>query len=180
MKRKIVLLSLALAASPVMAEGVYLFGDLGSSKYEVDAFGDTASDNDTALGLGVGYSFNANFSIEAGYRDFGSISDGDEDYSAEVSASALQLSLLGAVPLSEQFSLFGRLGFGRLELEAELEDRYWGETYSGSDSTTKVFWGVGARYAFSEQFALRGEYNQYAEWEELTMSALVVGLEWHF
>lgn len=185
MKGQIAALCLALSALPVAAEGFYAFADLGTSEYELSADGATDSDDDTALGLGAGYSFNSYIAAELAYRSFGSISDVEDGVGGEIEASALQLSALGSVPLNEQFSLLGRLGLARMN--ADFDIAYYGDSLSLSDSTTNLFFGVGARYAFTEQFALRAEYNQYAGWDDvfapgldLTMSALVIGAELHF
>ena len=186
---------LACASIPSMASDFYVLADAGQSKFEIDFEGATLSKTDNIVGIGGGYKFNNNFAVELAYRDLGEMSEESSDsfgnggYYVEkytASASALQLSVLGSISLGEAAKLYGRVGFADLELEGEYKynETYNGETYSesasSSDSKNKAIFGAGLSYSFSPSFAMRAEYSQYAEWDDVTISTTTIGLTYQF
>jgi OmpA-OmpF porin, OOP family len=188
MKKQLLLASLLSALTlPAMAQGFYILGDIGKSNLEYPAYDDIALDeSDTAFSFGVGVDLNQFLAIEVAYRDFGSGQDsgiasddfGDYDWTDTLSASALQGSVVGKLPVNDSFDVFGRLGFANIEVDYDTNDG--GFRSSESNSKTKGFFGVGASYNFTPEFALRTEYSQYAEWDDLKLSVLTVGATYHF
>ncbi|HYR34373.1 MAG TPA: outer membrane beta-barrel protein, partial [Burkholderiales bacterium] len=98
---------------------VYIGGGLGQSKFKKvcqDAGpGETCDDKDTAFKIFGGYQFNKNFAAEFGYTDLGKAKFSDPTFSAEFKAYVWELSAIGAFPVMDAFSIYGRLG------------GYWGE-----------------------------------------------------
>ncbi|QPF71841.1 porin family protein [Roseateles sp. DAIF2] len=146
MKKAFVLAALAIAAGQTLAAGSawYVGGDIGSSKFKVE--GEKSSR--TGFGGTVGYSLNENVAFEVQARRLGRWTlDGEK-----LSANSLSASVLGILPLSKEFSLYGRLGYARNSLD-------WSEgNVSVSVHKNKALIGFGGAYAIDKNWSLRAEY----------------------
>lgn len=187
MKKQLLMTALLGAMTlPAWAEGIYIFGDIERNKLEAKFEGMSDSETKTGFGFGLGYQFNPNFGVELAYRDLLSLSDSysEPGYSASIKTdlSALQVSVLGSYPLTDVFSLYGRLGVGKVDLDVSAYENDGGivSRASGSESKTKAMFGLGARWAVAESVGLRAEYSRYAKIEDLTLSTLSVGIDYHF
>jgi hypothetical protein len=129
------------AATP----GVYAGLDVGSTKLDDNNFGSEAS-----YGAFVGYNLNPNFAIEAGFRRLGSWKASGVDVNLDQTA----VSLIGKVPLSNQFNIFGRLGYNRLDASAHAS------SITVSDNTSGTLLGVGVGYEFNANLAGRVEVQK--------------------
>ena len=188
MKRQLLLASVLSALTlPAMADGFYILGDIGESKLEYPAWDEYILDkSDTAYSFGVGFDLNEFAAIELAYRDFGSGQDrgtatdelGDYDWTDTLSASAFQASIVGKIPLSDSVNIFGRLGFANIEVDYDTNEG--GHLRGETNSETKGLFGIGASYNVTPEFGLRAEYSQYAEWDDLKLSAFTVGATYHF
>lgn len=139
MFKKIVIASaLALIASASFAQtapAVYAGVDVGTTKVDVDGY----DENDTSIGGFVGYNFNENFAIEGGYRNLF-----DKD-GFELNQTAI--SGLVIAPLSNGFSVYGRLGYNHLSAK-------------GEESENKALYGAGVSYAFTPTASGRVEIQK--------------------
>ena len=142
MKKIFALTVLAFAAATASAadNSWYVGGDIGSTK--IKALGESV--NKTGFGAVVGYQLNTNVAFELAARRLGSADD--------VSANAVQVSALGILPLSNEFSLFARLGVSRNSLDLD-EGKV-----SYSIHKTKAFFGLGGSYQIDKALSLRAEY----------------------
>lgn len=178
---------------PALADNFYVFGDLGQGKMEIDAGNDfTLSKNSTTYSIGAGYNVNQFFAIELAYRDLGNIKDrnnyfdGVDNYTQtdKLSATALQASLVGSLPISDEFSVFGRVGVATIDADFKSSYAYADgnnpDPETSSESKTRGLIGVGASYKIAPQVTLRAEYNQYAKWDDTKLSGLTVGATYHF
>ncbi len=176
---------------PAMASNFYLLGDVGDSKIEVDVGDDYSySKNTTTYSLGAGFEFNKFFALELAYRDLGNVTDRGNyleegvqyNYRDKTSASALQASIVGSLPISEEFSLFGRVGVAEIDIDYDSVETSGSSTWSDSDSDSesKALFGIGASYKITPQIALRAEYSQFAKWDETKLSTLTVGATYRF
>ncbi|MFC0252134.1 outer membrane beta-barrel protein [Massilia consociata] len=139
--------STAFAAQPGT---FYAGGDVGKTKLE------NQSGRATSAGAFIGYNFHQNFAVEAGYRRLG-----DYDFHAfgvhgDVNVDQAALSLVGTLPLSSGFNLFGRVGYNRLEVEGSANG------YHAKDSVSKALIGVGVGYAFTPTISARIELQRPA------------------
>lgn len=190
MKRtRLLLLATALAcALPAAAEehkGFYVGGTLGQATARgacdgIAGPGVTCSDSDGAWRLLAGYQFTRNFSAEAGYHDFGKVSASSPLGSAEIKSSAFELVGVGAMPLGERFSLYGKLG---LYVADSKGSNSLG--FSASDSATDLTFGAGLQYALTPSLGLRGEFQRYSDVGgdnvgKGDIDVLSVGLLWRF
>jgi OOP family OmpA-OmpF porin len=146
--------STAFAAQPGT---VYAGVDAGRTKI------DDLSDRDTSYGAFVGYNFNQNVAVEFGYRRLADMDLWGTDFKADQAA----LSVIGTLPLSNGFSVFGRLGYNRIDLEAS----YLG--YTSKDHDSKVLYGVGLGYAFTPAISARVEVQKPSS-DSTNLSAGVV------
>lgn len=178
---------------PAMADNFYIFGDVGQGKFELDGSSDSKlSKTDTTFSIGAGYDFNKFLAVEVAYRDMGeavergSDFDGvdDYDYVDKIGITALQASVVGKLPISDVFNVYGRLGLASLDAEYESKEYYADGNnpapYSDSESKTRALFGIGASFDVTSQLAVRAEYNQYAKWDDLKLSALTVGAVYKF
>ena len=123
---------------------------------------------DIGAKLFVGKNFNKYIALELGYVDLGkfeyksSTSNGNS-LNRETSFRGGSLDLIGTIPMSERFSVYGRVG-GSYGM---VKDKYTGNrgyALTSPDSRYKsgnVKAGVGLEYKFSEALAVRGEIERY-------------------
>lgn len=187
MKKHVLVLGLlAAVALPAAADGVYIFGDIGQTKFS----GDTGSsdEKDNAVVVGLGYNLNSNFSFELGYHNLGGVDIsetiyypgvGNIDVDGSVDASAVQISAIAKLPLGDSFDVYGRLGYARIKVEATANASAQGINSSESDSASenKAVAGVGAAYKVNEKFALRAEYIKFGNTD---ISSITVGASYAF
>lgn len=162
--------------------GWYVGGNVGQSYGAIDrteitssllnsGFTTTAFDDDerdTGYKLFGGYQFNRYFAIEGGYFDLGefgftatTLPTGTLDGQIEI--EGLNLDLVGLIPVTDRFSVFGRVG----AQYAEAEDRFRG---TGSvnvmnpdpdESDTNYKAGLGLQYAMTRSVDVRLEVERY-------------------
>lgn len=71
----------------------------------------------------------------------------------------------GILPVSEQFDLFARVGYGQATAEADITGSLAGFTASGSaeDDADGIAYGVGAQFNFTENDGIRADYTRLDE-----------------
>jgi OOP family OmpA-OmpF porin len=171
-------LGFAVITTPALAKdtGAYAGGSIGLTSIdicsELNALGATSCDDeDTGLKVFGGYKFNRNLAVEGGYVDFGEISASAGTSTVRVSSDALFAAAVGILPVSGQFSVFGKVGLFMWDLTG---------TGTGigtiSDDGTDVFIGLGLNFDITQQFAVRAEWESYDD--EMTM--LSAGVQYNF
>ncbi|MGQ0654101.1 MAG: outer membrane beta-barrel protein [Betaproteobacteria bacterium] len=111
-------------------------------------------DKDSGWKLLAGYKFTRNWSVEGGYVDFGRVREIGAGAQANIDTTALEASVLGALPVTPELSVFGRLGGYRSR--AELSN-----AATGKKSTSNITFGVGVQYDFGRHVGLRAEWQRY-------------------
>ena len=106
--------------------------DVSSTKIE-------GVDREAGYGAFLGYKFNESIAIEGGYHRLADTEFG----TTNVTIDQVDLSLLGSLPLSNGFDVYGRLGYNRLEADADVAG------FSVKEHESKVLYGVGLGYTFS-------------------------------
>lgn len=151
MKLKIALLALAATASlPALAadnnqRGSYIGVDLGSTQFKVSGAG---SERKLTLGGTFGYQFNEYVALENQIQRLGSWKVGN---GIRVNADTISLSLIGKYPVSQDFSLYGRLGAARNTVSVGYTN------LSIAASQTKAVLGLGGEYRLDKNFRVRAE-----------------------
>src|SRR6266446_6396799 len=171
MANKYVLALLAAFAISIPAfaadTGGYLVGMFGQTKIkDVDTTGlNNVSLDDTSTGikLGGGYAFNRNFAVEGAYVDLGKAkvtgTFGGNNASETIKASGLVVTAVGMVPINQQFSLLGRLGLINATVKADASVGNASASVKSTDM--KTTFGIGVAYSFTQQFAVRADYDVY-------------------
>jgi len=157
----IVVSSAAMAQAKSADQGFYAGARIGQSKVDIDCTGASCEDTDTAFGIFGGYKINRNFAVEACYTDFGKVNATFAVPAAtlEIKSNAFEVVGVGALPLNQQFSVYGKLGFYRGEAKASATLG----AFSGSqkETNTDLTLGVGVQYNFNPQLGVRGEWQRY-------------------
>ncbi|HSA70435.1 MAG TPA: outer membrane beta-barrel protein [Burkholderiales bacterium] len=180
------LLSGALTASHAYAQ-FFVGGSIGQSDIDDEITAGlitsgTVDGKDTAWKILGGYMFNRHFGVEAAYVNLGEVS-----YSGafgllpvtggKVELTAFNVSALGALPINEQFSLFGKIGF--FGWEAEASDTTGGVPFSAEDDGTDISFGVGVMFNFTPSFGVRAEY-EFFQTDIGDAGLISVGALWRF
>src|SRR3989442_10542839 len=112
------LFTLVAASTPALSQDTGWYGGIGigQSKFKdscsgVSGPGIACEEKDTAWKIFGGYQFNRNFAGEFGYTDLGKTTLSITGFgSASIGAKGFELSGVGTLPVSQQFSVYGRLG----------------------------------------------------------------------
>ena len=141
-------------------------GNLVVNGFAVNSFEDDK--RSTAFKAFGGYQFNKNFAVEGGVFSLGrfgyratTMPTGTLEGQAKV--RGLNLDLVGTLPITDSFSVFGRAGF----TYAEAKDRFAGTgavvVADPSPSERAANWkaGIGLQYAFTPALSLRAELERY-------------------
>lgn len=151
---------IAVAAALVIASSSALAQQPGKFYIGADVASTEVDDLDlkeTGYGIFLGYKVNPNIAVEAGYRRLadGKVSYYDSYYDVDVEEKAkfdqTSISVIGTLPLSDGFNLFGRLGYNHIKAKYTVtaSDRGFSASESMSDSESKVLYGAGLSYDFS-------------------------------
>lgn len=121
------------------------------------------SSNDVGWKLQLGYQMTNSFALEGGYTSLGRakyiISNTAYTLSGEKKADLFNLDLVGRAEINPSFSLLGRLGAYRWQTKSDLP--FATGLRNVSENGTDIKFGVGAQYDFTQNFALRGEFERY-------------------
>ena len=143
----------------------YLGGTLGQSKFK------EGDDKDTAWRLLGGYQFNRYFSAEIAYHNLGEVSLA----AGTTKGNAWELVGIGAWPLIERVSAYGKLGVYRGELKAP----------GAKETNNDLTYGAGLQYDLTRQVGVRGEWQRYNKMgggsiAETNVDVLSVGVVYRF
>lgn len=133
----------ALASEP----GLYLGAGAGLWTLDEDGFDDSA----LAVRGQVGYRFNDFLAVE-GAAVYGSEL---QDAGADLDVTGLELSVKPTLPLSPDFDLYGRAGWGWYDASASFAG------FEFDDTEDEFLWGFGAEWTpANSPFGLFVEYTQ--------------------
>jgi opacity protein-like surface antigen len=155
----------------------------------------STSDTDIGYNATFGYRFNRFFAAELGLAQFGSVEskaqadmdfgDGFEPVELKLafSAGGPLMSVVGFIPLSDKFELFGRVGYLFTSSERELTSKVSGQSGgfgSAKGDSQDLVLGVGAAWNISQVYSVRLEYQKLDELGQENRSGLedlnVIGL----
>jgi len=162
------LFALVAASTPALSQDTGWYGGIGigQSKFKdscsgVSGPGIACEEKDTAWKIFGGYQFNRNFAGEFGYTDLGKTTLSISGFgSASIGARGFELSGVGMLPVSQQFSVYGRLGL--FHWDVDFKDGT-GLVGSASASGTDLTYGLGASFSFTKNSALRLEWQKYQD-----------------
>ncbi len=155
MKKIAIAVVLSVVAVPAVASDMYVGVRAGQAKTSIDnnTFNNSTltSTNPTGWGLLIGSIFNPNFSVEAEYLNLGEIKAG----TGSAKSTGFSLSGVGSIPLNEQFSLFGKVGYALITGKP-------GGSFTGSDIKSRAFtYGVGGQLNLGSSVGIRLGWDKY-------------------
>jgi len=115
----------------------------------------SCDDKDTGFKFFGGYQFDKNWAVEATYMDMGDAIGTAVGGSATLKTTGWGLAGVGTMPVSDAFSVFGKLGFLRSEAKLNVTGN---PEFKGAGSTANI--GFGASYNFTKTVALRAEWER--------------------
>ena len=173
-----------IAASSFAQEAGYAYGGLsvGRAESRIDEERITArllgqglstssmqlDDKSTGYKLFGGYQFNRNIALEAGYFNLGKFGFTSNTLPAgtlngQVKLQGLNLDLVGTLPLSERWSVLGRVGVQTAKANGAFSGT--GAVSVGnprpSERGTSYKLGAGLQYEVNRSFLVRGEAERY-------------------
>ena len=160
----------------------YIGGNIGASKANIDqqrieaaltangstmtAFSKDEKDSPTYK-LFVGKQLNRYLAIEAGYFDLGKFgfnaATSDGTFNGQAGFRGVNLDLVGQLPLTERFSLLGRIGANYARTSTHFTGNRL-NAVTGPNMTEKkagLKAGLGLEYKFTEALAMRAEVERY-------------------
>ena len=169
--KKILTAIIAVAAlafsAPSLAQSWYTmvgigYGDANFNGNDLGLNNGTVDNTDTTYSLRLGYDINKNFALEIGYANLGKYSfsgyEGATQITGSAKANSFDVSLVGTLPFTAQFSGYARIGVARSERKANANTT--SETANQNYTKTEATYGVGGRYAFDRAWGM------YAEWSK--------------
>jgi OOP family OmpA-OmpF porin len=160
----------------------YIGGNIGQSRAKIDdksistalfgaGFNSSISNNDknTAFKLFGGYQFNRNFAVEGGYFNLGEFGYTATTVPAgsltgKIKLQGLNLDAVGMLPLSEKFSVFGRLGMQYAQAKDDFSSSGAVPSPTNPNPSKKALnykAGVGVQYDFNRSLGMRVEAERY-------------------
>ena len=166
---------LTCAPLTALAEGrLYLGGSIGTASLNDDFDGFDIDTDSVSLRLIVGWQFNDYFALEGGYHNFGDFEQnfdaGGEPVDVILKADGFTLGVTGTLPLGDKFALFGRAGSFFWDGDAEINN-----VTQAKPEDTNLYFGAGARYAFSDRLYLLADWSRY-ELEDTQSNVASLGL----
>jgi OOP family OmpA-OmpF porin len=167
--KKMILAAVALCcATSAMAGDTYVGASVGRSKLSADlnGFAVSQSSHDTAYKLFGGYQFTPNFGVEGGFADLGkldvSTSVAGSPFTGDAKARSLYVAATGTLPLTDKFSVSGKLGLAETRTTISAHWAGFGDA-SESRHRGSLLAGVGASYALNEKVSLVAEYENFGK-----------------
>jgi OOP family OmpA-OmpF porin len=104
---------------------------------------------------------------------------GGNSFSTE--ATAFELVAVGMMPLADKFSVYGKIGMYR----GDVDTSGTGIFGSASESNTDLTFAVGVRYDFTRNLGVRAEWQKYqdvggGDIGESDVDVLSIGAIWKF
>lgn len=173
--------ALALGSAPAWSqdEGFYAGFNFGQSKVSDFCMSAPSCDNkDIAVTIFGGYQVNRNFGVELGYTDLGKATLSGPGGSVRAEASGLEILVVGTLPVTQQFSFYGKLGF--FMWDSDFRGTVLGAPVSGSDDGTDLTYALGARYSFSRTLSMHVQWQRYRDVGDFDVDVIGAGLLFRF
>jgi OOP family OmpA-OmpF porin len=157
-----VLATLTLAASMAAQAadtqpGFYAGAGIGTTKLGDDISG--VDESDTGFKIFGGYSFTQNWAAEVSYFDLGEASVSGGGANASLGLTGLSASVVGRLPVSDMFTVYGKLGFASYDVDLHFNNVPGFGSGHMSDSDSDMIYGVGGALSFGGNFEARLEYE---------------------
>lgn len=145
--------------------GIFAGVSAGSAMYDIDRLYGVSGVDDKDVGFKgyLGLSVTKNIDVEFSYMDLGEISASGTvgGIPARANADLNLFSLAGVFnfPVSNQFTLFGKLGAFHSDVDSAANVR--NVEFQASDNEYNLTVGLGAKYAFNKNLGARLEWERF-------------------
>ena len=139
--------------------------------------------NETAYNIRLGYMFSPYWGVEAAYYDFGKYAfhgrtvGGTLDVDGEAKAKTAGVNLVGNLPLSPAFDLYGKIGWTRSELKVNASAPLAPTPVNVKDKENGALYGVGGRWNFMPNLGL---YLEWAKADKIRVDSWLIGVDFRF
>lgn len=206
--KKMILLAGLFASTSAWASDFYVVGQLGQThlvypQVATDArlqqslpaptaVQSVVTNNPSAYKFQLGYQLDARWAIEAGYADLGKVSYNATGTSAgaPITASetarlkAWNINAVGKIPVSDSFSLLGKVGFSRVDMtnNAIFPIGAAGASWVNSNTlVTGITYGLAMKIDINKQLAARADMDSYDTGVATgRVNVWTLGLSYHF
>jgi OOP family OmpA-OmpF porin len=144
--------------------------------------GPQVDSKDNAFKVFGGYMFNRHFGVEGAYVDLGEVSYSGSFFGSPVTGGKVEttgfnVAALGSYPVTEEFSVFGKIGL--FIWEAEASDTTGGVPFSEKTDGTDISFGLGLNNQFTRNLGVRAEWERF-KLDEADADLISVGIVWRF
>ena len=171
-------LALAHSSAAVAEEGFFVGGAFGNGYIDESIDGNRIKSDSSAYRIYGGYGLTKHLGVEIGYLDLGTFREtldvGGMSVPVSASASGFTLAAIGTLPLSERFSLIGRLGYYFHDGESSAAG-----VVEASPSEESPFIGIGLGYDISEVLEFNLAYD-YIRTDDADPALATIGLTLRF
>lgn len=137
---------------------------------QADVSMEDLDENSTTYGGLLGYNFSENFGAEIFYTNYDRAESGGYD----INFHSIGASLKGKFNLTEETSIFAKVGYANLALDITS-----GFNNYGSADINKPVYGAGASYKFSETMGLGLEFSSQ-QTEADAINNISLSLNWNY
>lgn len=171
MKRLLLMALLGIVSAipfSVQAQGGYMGLNVGRASNDPDIGGVTVVSRDeknTGFKLYGGYGFTRNWGAEVGFADLGKVNNvyrvGTTNIALNYRTKSLYAAGTGTLPLSDRFSLFGKLGVAANRTSGSASGA--GLTFNGRGTEASLMGGIGAKFDFTPNLGVVLEYEDFGK-----------------
>lgn len=158
--------------------GLFVGASIGSSHLDEDFGGFNMDSDASAYRIFGGFQLGDHLGIEAGYHNFGDFEEtvdfGQFLSRTEITADGWTLGGTVGLPLSEQFSLYGRAGVFFWDADVEVD----GFSIDVPEDENP-YYGGGAKYRVSPNLSLIGDWTRY-ELDTIDSDVISIGFQYGF
>jgi opacity protein-like surface antigen len=139
-------------------------GKVNVSAAEIGLNSGTLDDNQTSVGVRVGYDFSQYIGVETAYYNLGKyrftglFAGQPADGNAKI--DSYNVALVGSLPFGQSFAAYGKVGLARTRVRAHADSALG---FEGSNKS----WENEAMYGVGLKWAPDPKWNVFAEWNRL-------------
>ena len=138
--------------------GVYFEGSYGRSDLDDPEF---ELDKEKNLAITVGYQFTQNFAIELGYTDYDEFTDSEiPGVDVDFAIKGYNLALVGAYPINEKLSFYGKAGVMRSNVEVDVDVQGLDSANIADDDENDLQLALGASYKITDNFSATLQFQR--------------------
>lgn len=143
------------ASPPAWGSPWYAGGALGVSDFGGCPAAASCDSRDQAYKVYAGYRFTPHLAVEAGYSDLGKTTVSAGSSVTETKPRGMAAHAVGSWPLTERFSLLGRVGliYGDTKVTGSAPTR--------NEKGAEFAWGAGVQLDVAPQIAVRLEWERF-------------------